>query len=69
MDELALALRVSTRTVQRMVARGELVEGQHYLRVSRQLRFREAAVLAAMGPTAVASGHRAISTALSAQLE
>lgn len=68
MAELAHVLRVSTRTVQRLVSRGRLREGTHYVRVGRQMRFREAAVMGSLTPTRTAR-HRAVSDALLAEME
>lgn len=67
--EVAQVLRVSVRTVQTLVASGRLQEGIHYVRVGRQLRFREAAVLAALTQVSRPKQHRAVSDALRAELE
>jgi excisionase family DNA binding protein len=67
--EVAQVLRVSTRTVQRLVAIGTLREGPHYVRVGRQLRFREAAVMAALTVVPRSGPRPAVSDALRAELE
>ncbi|TSK09105.1 MAG: helix-turn-helix domain-containing protein [Geobacter sp.] len=45
LKELADKLEVSTRTVQRMVDRGELKEGADFYRLGRSLRFVKASVI------------------------
>lgn len=45
LKELAEKLEVSTRTIQRLIDRGELLEGQDYYRVGRSLRFVKIAMV------------------------
>jgi len=67
--EVAEVLRVSIRTVQKLIASGQLIEGAHYVRVGRQLRFREAAVMAALTPVSRPGPRPSVSDALRAELE
>lgn len=66
--ELADVLRVSVRTIQRMLADGSFAPELHYVRVRRQIRFREAAVEATKEKTRKPR-RAAVSDALLAQLE
>lgn len=45
LQELATKLEVSTKTIQRMVERGELEEGVDFYRLGRSLRFVKASVV------------------------
>ena len=45
LQELAAKLEVSTKTIQRMVERGELKEGVDFYRLGHSLRFVKASVV------------------------
>jgi len=67
MAELADVLRVSPRTVQRLLSRGVYQEHVHYVRIGRLVRFRQVAIDATM-PSKPRSRRPAVSDAILADM-